>query len=84
MTGSRLGSGADSKDRPALSGDRVRDILREETIEIVWGKILKMIGSFKTAMVEYFVERHADIAETVAAAALAAVTMAGRGAGRAF
>ena len=43
-----------------------------------------MIGSFKTAMVEYFVERHADITETVAATTLIVVTMAGRGARRAF
>lgn len=43
-----------------------------------------MIGSFKTAMVGYFVERHAEIAETVAAAALAVVTTAGTGAGRSF
>ena len=35
-TGSRLGSGAGSQDRPALSEDNVREILQEETIEDDW------------------------------------------------
>ena len=30
-------------------------------IEIVQGNILEMIGSFKTVMVEYFVERYAAL-----------------------
>ena len=45
-----------------------------------------MFGSIKTAMVEYFDERYAALADTVAAAATSAVTATrvGGGAGRAF
>ena len=40
-----------------------------------------MFGSIKTAMVEYFDERYAALAETAAAAAPSAVTAAGIGRG---
>ena len=43
-----------------------------------------MIGSFKTAMVEYFYERYAAIAEMAAAAASTVVAMVRRGVGGVF
>ena len=48
--------GAGSQDRPALSEDRVSEIIREEVIDIVRGQFLEMFGSIKTVMVEYFDE----------------------------
>ena len=45
----------------------------------------EMFGSIKTAMVEYFDERYAALAETAVAAAASAVTATGEGgAGRGF
>ena len=41
----------------------------------------EMFGSIKTAMVEYFDERYANLAEMVAAAAASAVTAVGGGVG---
>ena len=67
-----------------MSEDHVREIIQEEVIEIIRGQILEMIGSFKTAMVQYFVEHHAAIAKTATAAASTSIRMARRGAGRAF
>lgn len=43
-----------------------------------------MFGSIKTVMIAYFDERYATLAETATATAIAAVTAAGGGAGRAF
>ena len=82
--GSRFGSGAGSQDRPALSEDCVSEIIREEVIRVVREKFPVMFGSIKTAMVEYFDEHYAAIAETVAMTALAVVTMARGGARQAF
>ena len=83
-TGSRLGSGAASQDRPALSKDRVSEIIREEVIEFVWGQLPEMRGYIKTAMAEYFNERYATIVETAAEAASTTVMSAGGRACRDF
>ena len=72
-TGSGSGSGAGSQDWPALIDDRVSEIIQEEMVTIVWGQILEMYGFIKTAMMEYFDDKYASIAETVAAVAAASV-----------
>ena len=77
-TGTRYGSGVGSQDRPVLSDDRVKEIIREEMIKSIWGQFLEMIGAFKTVVVEYFYERYAAIAETAAAIASTAVTATGK------
>ncbi|XP_052626750.1 uncharacterized protein LOC111890364 [Lactuca sativa] len=69
--GSRSESGADSQGGPALSEDRIREIIHEEVVTIVWGQIPKMFGSIKTTMMEFFDDRYAAIAETADAAAVA-------------
>ena len=72
------------QDRPTLTEERVREIICEEVVEIVRGQIPEMFGSIKTAMMEYFDEKYAALAETAATAATTDVTVAGGGAGRAF
>ena len=67
-----------------MTEDRVREIIREEVVEIVRGQIPEMFGSIKTPMMEYFDDRYASIAETTAAAASAVVAAAGTGTGQAF
>jgi len=83
-TRSRLGLGAASQDRPALSKDRVSEIIREEVIEFVWGQLPEMCGSIKTAMFEYFDECYETIVETATAATSIVVMSAGGRASRAF
>ena len=75
-SGSR--SRAGSQDRPALTKDRARQIIREGVIEIVRGQIPEVFGSTKTAMVEYFDKRYAAIAEMATAPASAVVGGRGR------
>ena len=72
--GSGSGSGTGSQDRPTLTEDRVREIICEEVVEIVRGQIPEMFGSIKTAMMEYFDDIYAALAETAAATATSAVT----------
>ena len=59
-----------------MSEDHVSEIIREEVIGVVREQFPEMFGSFKTTMVEYFDEHYAAIAETIVAAAIAAVTTA--------
>ena len=75
-TGSESGSEAGSHGGPALTEDRVREIISEEVIEIVRGQSPKMFRSNKTAMMEYFDDRYATIVETAATIASAAVVAA--------
>ena len=82
--GSGLGSGAGSKNRPALTEDRVREIIREEVLDIVRGQIPEMLGSITTAMMEYFDDRYTTITETVAVTASTIEAAAGVGADRPF
>ena len=60
--------------------------MHDEIAAAFRAQLPEMFGSIKTAMVEYFDERYAALAETAAAAATSAVTAAGvgGGAGRAF
>ena len=74
VTGSRIGSGAGSQDRPALSVDHVSEIIREEVIGVVWKQFPGMFWSIKTVVVEYFDECYAAITEMVVAVAIATVT----------
>ena len=75
-----------SPEDPVLAEDRVREIIREEVIEIVRSQISELFGTIKSAMMEYFDDRYAALVETAAAAATLAVTAAGGGvgAGRGF
>ena len=66
---------------PVLIEDRVREIIHEEEVELVRGQIPELFGSIKTAMMEYFDDRYAALAETDAAAVASAVTAAGGGVG---
>ena len=63
---------------------RIRDILHDEVTAMFRAELPELFGSIKTAMVEYFDERYAALAETAAAAATTAVAAAGGGAGRGF
>ena len=63
---------------------RIRDILHDEVAAMFRAELSELFGSIKTAMVEYFDERYADLAETVAAAAAAVVAAEGGGAGQGF
>ena len=83
-TRSGSGSGVGSQDRPVLTEDRVREIIHDEVVEIIWGQIPEMFGSVKITMMEYFDEIYASIAETVAATTSATVAAAGAGTGQAF
>ena len=95
MTGSGSGSGQGGQDAPTasetigqggpvLTEDRVREIIREEVVEIVPGHIPEMFGSIKTAMMEYFDETYATLVETAVVTATKAITAASGGAGRGF
>ena len=68
------------QEEPVMTEDWVREIIREEVVEIVRGQILEMFGSIKTAMMEYFDDIYATLAEMAAASA----TTAGGGASRGF
>ena len=63
---------------------RIRKILHDEVAALFRAELPELFGSIKTAMVEYFDERYAALAETAATAATAAVAAAGGGAGRGF
>ena len=60
-----------------LIEERVREIIREEVVEIVQGRIPKLFWTIKSAMMEYFDDRYATLAETDDASTIAAVTVAG-------
>ena len=63
-----------------LSEDHVSETIREEVIDIVRGQFLEMFASIKTAIIEHFDECYVASVETVAVAAIAAVTTGGGGA----
>ena len=63
---------------------RIREILRDGVAALFRAELPELFGSIKTAMIEYFDERYAALAETAAAAATAAVAAARGGAGRGF
>ena len=65
-------------------GAKVRKILRDEVAALLRAELPELFGSIKTAMIEYFDERYAALAETAAAAVTAAVATAKRGASRGF
>ena len=92
-SGSRLGQddqGAStapeviSQDGPALTEDRVREIIREEVVEIVRSQIPELFSSIKTTMMEYFGDKYTTLAKTVVATAIMATTAEGGGSGRGF
>ena len=85
-SGSRSGSGAGERvpggsvpseviDQMSTSelDVRIREILRDEIAELFRAELPELFGLIKTAMVEYFDERYAALAETAAAAATTAV-----------
>ena len=55
---------------------RIREILHDEVASMFRPQITKMFGSIMTAMVEYFNERYADLAEMAATVAASDVTTA--------
>ena len=57
-----------------LTEDCIREIICEEVVEIVRGQILEMFGSIKTAMMKYFDDRYAALAEMAATAAATTIT----------
>ena len=59
---------------------RIREILRDEIAELFRAELPELFGSIKTAMVEYFDECYAPLAETTAAVATTVVTTTGGGA----
>ena len=69
------------QDGPVLTKDRVREIIREKVVKIVWGQITEMFGSIKTTMMKYFEDIYAALTETAATTATSDVTMAGGGVG---
>ena len=82
--GSGSGSGAGSHGGPALSEDRVKDIIREEVVAIVWGQILEMFRSINTVMMEFFDDHYATISKMVDITACTVVAAAGVGIGWVF
>ena len=60
---------------------RNREILHDEIAAAYRAQLPEMFGSIKTAMVEYFDERYAALAKTVAAAAASVVSAVGGGIG---
>ena len=75
MTGSGSGSGQGDQEaptapkiigqeEPVTTKDRVREIIREEVVEIVWSQIPELFGTIKSAMMEYFDDRYATLDET--------------------
>ena len=88
MTGSGSGLGDGGQEGPTTSevvgqmrsnelDARIREILHDEVAALFRAQLPEMFGSIKTAMVEYFDEYYATIAETAVAAATTAVTTAG-------
>ena len=63
---------------------RIQEILHEEVVALFQAHLSGMFGSIKTAMVEYFNERYAAIAETVSVVAFSAIAAVGGGAAWAF
>ena len=55
---------------------KVREILRDEVAALFRAELPELFGSIKTAMIEYFDERYAALAETATAAVTAAVATA--------
>ena len=64
-----------------LKEDRVREIIREEVVEIARGQILEFFGSIKTYMMEYFDGKYPTHADTAATTVASAVTAEGGGVG---
>ena len=62
-----------------MTEDRVREIIREEVVEIVRGQISELFGSIKTAMMEYIDDIYVAHMETAITAIASAVTAAGGG-----
>ena len=88
VTGSGSGSGDGRQEGPAVPkvigqmrsdelDTKIREILHDEVAALFRAQLLKMFGSIKTAMVEYFDERYTNIVETVAATTILVVTAAG-------
>ena len=63
---------------------RIREILHDEVAALFRVEFPELFGSMKTAMVEYFDECYAALAETAVAAAAATIETTGGGAGRGF
>ena len=75
--GSRSGSGADGQDGPTLIDDHVREIMCEEVVSFIRGRILELVEFFKVAMMEYIYDRYATLSEVVVAATSATVAAVG-------
>ena len=56
---------------------RIREVLHDEVAALFRTQLPEMLGSIKTAMIKYFDERYAAIAETVVATATSALTAVG-------
>ena len=91
-SGSRSGSGDGGQEGPTAFEPvvqmgteeldaRIQKILHDEVAAALWAQLPEMFGSIKTAMVEYFDEQYAVLAETAATAAASAVTATGGGGG---
>nr|KAJ0203488.1 hypothetical protein LSAT_V11C500244810 [Lactuca sativa] len=63
---------------------KIREILHDEVGVAFRAQLPEMFGSIKTAMVEYFDERYAALAETTATAATSVVSATWGGVGRGF
>ena len=63
---------------------RIREILHDEMAAMFRAQLPKMFGSIKTAMVEYFDEPYAALAESATAAVIAVIAAAGGGVSRGF
>ena len=67
-----------------MSEDRIREILQEEFVAHFRAQLPKMVGSIKSAMVEYFDERYVALSETAAVIATAIITVHGLVLGKPF
>ena len=63
---------------------RIREILHDEVAAMFQAQLPEMFGSIMTAMVEYFDDRYAALAEVVAATITTSVSATGLGTGRVF